>query len=420
MPHHDVIVIGGGAAGMFAAGCAARQGADVLLLEKNHVCGAKILLTGKGRCNVTSYQTDPQSFVKAFGQKGRALLTALYTFGVNETMAFFENMGVELQVERGQRVFPKTGDARSVQQALVTFVRQSGVKVMTDCPVRELMVSNHRVRSVIGPKGALTSTSVILATGGLSYPETGCTGDGFAWASACGHQLVPAEPALMPVRLGAKWTGRVSRFNLKNVSISVWADGQKADERFGEAFFTKLGIGGPIILDMSNTIRSLLQKGPVRLQIDFKPAVSEDLFDKRLQRELTAHANHAFANSLENLLPRDLIPVFLTLSEIDVNKKCHSVTREERRRLLRLFKALDLEVTGCEGFSRAIITAGGVSLHDIDMRTMRSKKVENLFFAGEMIDIDGPTGGYNLQVCWSTGYLAGVNAAPCQTGSTKT
>ncbi|PLX90691.1 MAG: aminoacetone oxidase family FAD-binding enzyme, partial [Desulfuromonas sp.] len=239
---------------------------------------------------------------------------------------------------------------------------------------------------------------------------TGCTGDGYAWAQETGHKVIKPEPGLVPVKLREPWTGEVSRFNLKNVKIAVCLDGKKIDERFGEAFFTRQGIGGPIILDMSSKIRAALTKGKVTLLIDYKPAVSRELFDKRLQREFAEHTNQEFSRSLAALLPRDMITIFLRLVGIDPNKKCHSVTRVERQRLLTLFKEMELVVTDCEGFSRAIITAGGVSLKDVDLRTMRSKKVANLFFAGEMLDLDGPTGGYNLQVCWSTGYLAGVNA----------
>lgn len=411
MKSYDVIVIGGGPAGLFAAGFAALRGARVLLLEKNPRCGAKLLITGKGRCNVTHDSDDPRKFVEHFGRNGRALLTALYAFGVKEVVAFFAERGVPLTVERGGRIFPQSGEAQDVQKALVSFVRDAGVEVRTSCTVKNLLLDDGLVKQVDTSAGRFAAGRVILATGGLSYPETGCTGDGYAWASACGHRLVAPEPALVPVHLGAGWTGEVSHFNLKNVRITLSVDDRPVDERFGEAFFTRSGIGGPIVLDMSSRIREALKQGKVKLLLDLKPAVAAELFDKRLQRELTEHSNQDFGNSLGNLLPRDMIPVFLRLVGIDPQKKCHSVTRAERQRLVKLFKELELEVTGCEGFRRAIITAGGVALQDIDMRSMRSKHVANLFFAGEMIDLDGPTGGFNLQECWSTGYLAGVNAA---------
>jgi predicted Rossmann fold flavoprotein len=411
MQRYDVIVVGGGPAGLFAAGFAARRGARVLLLEKNARCGAKLLITGKGRCNVTHSEDDPRKFVEYFGRNGRALLTALYAFGVRELVTFFEERGVPLTIERGGRIFPQSGEARDVQRALESFVREAGVELRTSCTVKQLLIEGGMVQALETTAGLFAAGSVVLATGGLSYPETGCTGDGYAWAEASGHRLVPPEPALVPVHLRESWTAEVSHFNLRNVRVTLTVEGEKVDERFGEAFFTSTGIGGPIILDMSSRIREALKQGEVKLLLDLKPAVATELFDKRLQRELAEHSNQDFGKSLGSLLPRDMIPVFLRLVGIDPQKKCHSVTRVERQRLLKLFKELELEVTGCEGFRRAIITSGGVSLLDIDMRSMRSKRVANLFFAGEMIDLDGPTGGFNLQECWSTGYLAGVNAA---------
>ena len=411
MEQYDVIVIGGGPAGLFAAGFAARQGGRVVLLEKNRQCGAKILITGKGRCNVTHDEHDPRKFAEHFGRNGRALLTALYAFGAADTVEFFAAQGVPLKVERGGRIFPQSGLAEDVQRALVDFARGEGVEIRTECEVKGLLVDAARVVEIETGAGNFSAANVIIATGGLSYPETGSTGDGYAWAKACGHHLVKPEPALMPVRLQERWTAEASQFNLKNVRISLCVDDQKVDERFGEAFFTRSGIGGPIVLDMSSRIRDELKQGKVTLLIDFKPAVARELFDKRLLRELAEHSNQDFSNALGKLLPRDMIPVFIMLAGIDPGKKCHSVTRSERQRLLELFKEMPLEVTGCHGFRRAIITSGGVSLKDIDMRSMRSKKVVNLFFAGEVVDLDGPTGGFNLQVCWSTGYLAGIKAA---------
>jgi predicted Rossmann fold flavoprotein len=411
MEKYDVIVVGGGPAGMFAAGFAARKGARVLLLEKNARCGAKVLITGKGRCNVTHSEDDPRKFVESFGRNGKALLTSLYAFGVKDVVAFFEEHGLPLKIERGGRIFPESGEARDVQRVLHDFICEAGVSLRTGCTVNGLTIDEGLVREVETSSGNFVADNIIIATGGLSYPETGCTGDGYAWAKASGHRLVPTEPALVSVNLRESWTAEVSRFNLKNVRITLCVDGKKVDERFGEAFFTRSGIGGPIVLDMSSQIRGALKQGKTTLLLDLKPAVATELFDKRLQRELSEYSNQDFSKSLGKLLPRDMIPVFLRRVGIDPKKKCHSVTRVERQRLLKLFKEMELEVTSCEGFKRAIITAGGVSLKDIDMRTMRSKLVSNLFFAGEMIDLDGPTGGYNLQVCWSTGYLAGVNAA---------
>ncbi len=411
MQKTDLIVIGGGPAGMFAAGFAARAGAQVVLLEKNRQCGAKILITGKGRCNVSNSETDPRKFAERFGKNGKSFLTALYSFGVEDVVDFFEQRGVPLQRERGGRIFPASGSARDVQTALVGFLKDSGVEVITDCQVADLVVADGRITSVETDRGSFKADRFVVATGGLSYPETGCTGDGYRWAEQAGHRLVATRPALVPVKLGETWVDAVTRLNLKNVGVSVWQQGRKIDERFGDAFFTRNGIGGPIILDLSSSICDALASGRVELRLDLKPAVDREKFDQRLQRELAEHSNRDFRNSLGNLLPKILIPLFIELSGIDPLKKCHSVTRAERQCLLSLFKDLPLQVAGCAGYEKAIVTAGGVALNDIDMRTMRSKKIANLFFAGEMIDLDGPTGGFNLQVCWSTGYLAGSSAA---------
>lgn len=409
--NYDLIVIGGGAAGLFAAGFAALNGARVLLLEKNPQCGAKVLITGKGRCNVTNSETDPLRLVEYFGRNGKALLTALYAFGVKETIDFFEQRGLKLKTERAGRVFPEQGGAGDVQKLLLKFVKDVGVEVVKDCQVKQLKMSAGLIAAVETTRGTFIAKKYVLATGGLSYPETGCTGDGYDWAEATGHKLVTPQAALMPLTLAEDWTAEWCDFNLKNINVIARRDGKPLTERFGEAFFTRSGIGGPIILDMSRSIRDALKKGKVTLHLDLKPAVTAELFDKRLQREFAELNNKDFRNSLAGLLPRDMIPRFITLSGIDPYKKCHSISKSERKTLLGLFKDLTLQVTGHEGFKKSIVTSGGVSLKDIDMRSMRSKKVENLYFAGEVIDLDGPTGGFNLQVCWSTGYLAGTSAA---------
>lgn len=411
MKHFDLIVIGGGPAGIFAAGFAAQMGKKVLLLEKNRRCGAKVLITGKGRCNITNSEEDPRRFCDQFGRQGKSLLTALYAFSVQDTIDFFEQRGLALKNERGGRVFPAQGNAADVQKVLDRFISESGVVLKNQCEVGELVFPDDKINEVKTSQGPFSAERFVIATGGLSYPETGCTGDGYDWARQTGHTLIPPEPALVPVGLAEDWTAELIRFNLKNVRIALMQDGKKLDERFGEAFFTRNGIGGPIILDMSAAIRDALKKGSVKLLLDLKPAVEEDLFDKRLQRELAGQSNKNFSNALGGLLPNDMIPLFVRLSGIPEYRKCHSVTRDERKALLHLFKRLELKVSEISGFDKAIVTSGGVALSAIDMRTMRSKKVENLYFAGEMIDLDGPTGGYNLQLCWSTGYLAGISAA---------
>jgi len=411
METYDLIVIGGGPAGMFAAGYAALSGARVVLLEKNRRVGAKVLITGKGRCNVTNSEPDVRKFAEQFGGNGKQLLTALYAYGVQEVIDFFQQRGLPLTVERGGRVFPSHGDARDVQRLLARFLDEAGVEVRCASEVRQLVCTGDQIGAVQTAAGELKGKAVLVATGGLSYPDTGCTGDGYRWARELGFKVVSTRPALTAIDLHEAWTGEVDNFNLKNVELKVVQSGKVLASRFGEAFFTRDGIGGPIILDLSNIVRELLPKGEVVLTLDLKPAVNAELFDKRLQRELADHANKDFRKSLVNLLPKAMIPVFVRLSGIAPDKKCHSVTREERQRLLGLFKSLPLQVSGCGGYDKAIITRGGIDLRELDMRTLRAKKITNLYFAGEVLDLDGPTGGFNLQVCWSTGYLAGVSAA---------
>lgn len=415
----DIVVVGAGPAGLFASGFAAKNGARVLLLEKGQKCGMKILITGKGRCNVTNSETDLRRFVENY-KNGRALLTAIHALPPWEVVEFFESRGLKLQTERGGRIFPDGAGAWEVNRILQAFIADAGVALRTDCGVTGLNLRDGRVASVQTVRGEVYAEKFIITTGGLSYPKTGGTGDGYRWAVETGHRLVTPEPALVPVKLAETWTGEVNRFNLKNVHIAVRLDGKKIDERFGEAFFLRFGIGGPIILDMSSRIREALKQGKVQLVLDIKPAVERTKFDKRLQREFAEQGQKDFCNSLAGLLPRDMIPLFVRLSEIDPNQKCHAIAKLERKRLLNLFKELVMNVTDVAGFARAIVTTGGVSLKDIDMRTMRSRLVDNLYFAGEMIDVDGRTGGFNLQACWSTGYLAGVSAFPGQSsGSTR-
>ncbi|MCA9523065.1 MAG: aminoacetone oxidase family FAD-binding enzyme, partial [Myxococcales bacterium] len=303
------------------------------------------------------------------------------------------------------------GDARDVNRIMQACVAECGAELVTDCKVLGFNIVEGRIVSVSTSQGELRADRFILTTGGLSYPKTGGTGDGYGWARDSGHRVIKPEPALVPVTLKEPWTGEVNRFNLKNVRITLHLDGKKIDERFGEAFFTRKGIGGPIILDMSKAIRDALKVGKTTLLLDLKPAVEHKKFDRRLQREFEENQNREFRNSLGDLLPHDLIALFIRLSGIDPEKRCHSITKGERQKLLKLFKELELNVDGYEGFDKAIVTSGGVCLDDIDMRTMRSRKVENLYFAGEIIDLDGRTGGFNLQVCWSTGFLAGASAS---------
>jgi predicted Rossmann fold flavoprotein len=330
---------------------------------------------------------------------------------VADTIRFFNERGLRTKIERGNRVFPESDKAADVLTVLLDFLKETGVTVITGSPVRRVVKSGTAVKEIILDRQVLTADTYILCTGGLSYPTTGSTGMGIEWAEELGHTIVPPQPALVPLKLKEKWVKELHGLDLRNVRIGVYQHNKKKEEAFGEACFTHDGMGGPIILDMSKKIGELLKKAPVQLLIDLKPALEFNRFDARLQRDFQQFQNKMFKNSLDKLLPQAMIPVMIKLSGIDPLKKVNAVTREERKKLVHLFKELRVNVRSLLGINKALITSGGVSLKEVNPRTMRSTRIDNLYFAGEILDLDGPTGGYNLQVCWSTGYIAGENAA---------
>ncbi len=406
----DVAVIGGGPAGMMAAGAAAESGAQVVLIEKNSKPGRKLLLTGKGRCNITNADYDPRSFLERFGKKGRYLNSVIHAFGIEAAMEFFSSRGLPLKIERGNRVFPESERAADVLAVLREYMVETGCRIFAGCDVRELVREGGRISMVRGDGRTVLAKQYVLCTGGLSYPATGCTGAGLEFAGQMGHTVVRPRPSLVPVVLKEKWPGRLEGLALKNVSVSLIHGERKVCAEFGEALFTSHGMSGPVIIDLSKRIGELLP-AKLELSIDLKPALDYKVLDERVRRDFSTNPTRMFKNSLGRLLPASLIPEIVRLSRIDGEKSVSHLTHEERKRLVNLLKNLSAEVSGIEGFDKAIITAGGVSLDEIDMRTMRSRIIDNLYFAGEMIDIDGPTGGYNLQVCWSTGRAAGLACA---------
>jgi len=414
---YDVAIIGGGPAGMMAAGRAAQCGARVVLIEGNDALGKKLLITGKGRCNLTHAEPDMKKFIEPFGKNGRFLFSALNKFGVEDAISFFEERGVKTKVERGDRVFPESDNALDIKRVLRGYLEENKATVLKNS-LAEYFVKEENVIDYIyltdGRK--ILADKFIIATGGLSYPATGSKGDGMKWAKKLGHTVIPPQPSLSPVLTKEKWVKDLQGLSLKNVSISIYQKNKKQDERFGEALFTHEGMSGPIILDMSKKISKLLQENsPIEISIDFKPALSFVVLDNRIQRDFKENINRMFKNSLDALLPKKLIPVIIKLSEIDPDKPVNEVTKEERNKLLHLLKELKLTIRNISGFGKAIITSGGVSLKEVEPKTMQSKIVNNLYFAGEILDIDGPTGGYNLQVAWSTGYVAGESVVSANT-----
>lgn len=422
-----VIVVGGGAAGLMAAGQAAGLGAETLLLEKMNHPGRKLRITGKGRCNLTNI-ASVSDFIAHFGPSGRFLRQTFSQFFSAELIAFFEGLGVRTVTERGGRVFPAGDGAEEVVDALVRWIRERGVTLHTHAPVERLIVEAGRVVGVqVSPvpttrekvtagsgcaERVYPAEAVIIATGGASYPGTGSTGDGYRMAEAVGHTIVPLRPALVPLDTGGGIAAKLQGLSLRNVNVQVWADGRKEAAAFGEMLFTHFGVSGPIILSLSRGIVDALRAGQrVSLSIDLKPALDEAKLDARLLRDLDAHGKRQFRTLLKGLLPRTLIPVCLELTGIAPDKVAHQITAEERQRLRTWLKDFRLEVTGHRPFAQAIITAGGVTTREVDPRTMASRLVEGLFFAGEVLDVDADTGGYNLQAAFSTGWVAGRSAA---------
>ena len=401
----DVIVIGGGPAGMFAAITAARQGSKVLLLERNDRLGKKLLITGKGRCNVTN-DCDAQEVLQNIPRNGRFLYSAMAAFPPRSAMKFFEDLECSLKTERGNRVFPVSDKAVSVLNCLQDELRRCHVAVRTG-RVREILTQNGKVCGVRTDNGDYTAPKVILATGGLSYPTTGSTGDGYDMARALGHTIIVAEGSLVPLETAGNDCRDMQGLSLRNVSVKLINEKNKVlFKDFGELLFTHFGVSGPTVLSASAHM-----KGNCRLVIDLKPALEESKLDARILRDLEMYQNRSMENALTDLLPRSMIPVVLRRLSIESTMQANSLTRQQRRALVELLKAFSVEIIGKRPVSEAIITSGGVKVSEIDPKTMESKLIPGLYFAGEIIDCDAYTGGFNLQIAWASGYAAGMAAA---------
>ena len=411
----DVAIIGAGPAGIFAAIFAAQSGARVVILDKNEKLGRKLVITGKGRCNITNAEFNLRKLVENYGKNGPFLYHAFSVFGPRDIIDFFEKAGLKTKIERGNRVFPVSDEAEEVVNVLSNCLKSNKISIMLGSQVRTVDFKNNRITGITVKNAdgnqVVTAKNYIFCTGGKSYPLTGSTGDGFTWAKKLGHQIEKPHPALVPIETKEEWVKELQGLSLKNIKITVNVRGKKRFSEFGECLFTHFGLSGPIILDMSKRIGELLAgKEEVKLCLDLKPALDFVKLDEGVQKDFKKFQNRSFKNSLYDLLPQKLIPVIIKMSGIYSEKQVNIITKEERRNLVKLLKNLEMTANKLLGFESAIITTGGISLKEIDDKTMKSKIVDNLFFAGEIIDIDGPTGGYNLQVCWSTGFLAGKNA----------
>ena len=403
---HDLIVVGGGPAGMFAAITAARNGAKVLLLEKNDRLGKKLLITGKGRCNVTN-DCPAEEVLRNTPRNGRFLYSAMTAFPPESTKQFFENQGCPLKTERGNRVFPQSDRSASILDSLKKALTDQGVTVKTG-RVRQILTLEGAVSGVRTDGDEYTAPSVILATGGASYPATGSTGDGYAMAQKLGHRVIPVQGSLVPLETAGEDCRRMQGLSLRNVGVRLLdARGKVLYRDFGELLFTHFGVSGPTVLSASCHLKG---EGCC-LVIDLKPALEEGKLDARILRDLELYQNRTMENALTDLLPRSMIPVVLDRLEIDPAMQANSLTKEKRRALVGLLKAFRVEITGKRPVTEAIITSGGVKVSEIDPKTMESKLVPGLYFAGEVIDCDAYTGGFNLQIAWATAFAAGRSAA---------
>ena len=410
MENNKVIVIGGGAAGLFAAISAAENGADVMLFEKNDRCGKKLRITGKGRCNVTN-DCSTEEFLQNVPTNPRFLYSALSVLSTQDVKDFFEDEGVPLKTERGKRVFPVSDKAQDIVSALVSACHSRGVKIINE-KVRSLVISEEKIKGIATESGEYTADAVIVCTGGRSYTRTGSDGDGYTFAKAAGHTITPLLPSLVPIVCAGKLCPSLQGLSLKNVSLSITDKTTKKEvySDFGEMMFTHFGITGPMVLSASAHIPDIAS-GKYEARINLKPALDEKTLDTRILSDFSKYSNKDLINALGDLLPQKLIPVVISLSGIDPRKKINSITREERQSLSDVIRGLRLTLIGFRPLEEAIITKGGVNVKEIDPKTMASKKCEGLYFAGEVIDVDAYTGGFNLQIAFSTGKLAGRSAA---------
>lgn len=405
-----VLIIGGGAAGMMAAISAAESGKSVELFEKNEKLGKKLFITGKGRCNITN-AADLEDFFPAVTSNPKFLYSAFYSFTNEQVIALFERLGVRTKVERGGRVFPVSDHSSDVIQALRGEMDRLGVNVHLRAEVKNLIIDERAAKGVTLSDGRkVYGDAVIVATGGISYPSTGSTGDGYRFAGKCGHKVTELSPSLVPMEVKEWYAGELMGLSLRNIEIRITDGKKKLYQEFGEMLFTHYGVTGPVILSASSIVGNRLKDKELTLHIDLKPALTEEQLDKRVLREFEANHNRQFKNAVDSLFPAKLRPVMVELSGIPEEKKVHEITKEERLRFVRLIKDFTMTLTGLRGYNEAIITKGGVSVKEIDPGTMESKLVKGLYFAGEVLDLDAVTGGYNLQIAWSTGYLAGMNA----------
>jgi hypothetical protein len=408
----DVVVVGGGPAGMMAAGAAADRGARVILFEKNGTPGKKLLITGGGRCNVMNAEPDVRKLLSKFKDDGKFLFSAFSRWGVKETLDFFHARGMDTKVENELRVFPVSDSAQSVLDVLVKNMRRHGVTVRTNAPIIGIVRGGEGIAGVRLKSGEVVKgRAFVLATGGTSRPETGSTGEGFAWLRDIGHTVAMPEPSLVPIAIKESWVKRLAGVSMSDMKITVFQNGAKQNVSKGKVLFTHVGISGPTILNMSKDVGELLKYGAVTLSLDLLPEQDYGVLNSTLQELFREHDKKKFRNALANLVPSAIAPIVVELSHIDPEIQCNSITREARLALVTLLKGIPLTVAGLLGADKAIVTSGGVAPSEVDFKPMRSRLFANLYLVGDILDIDRPSGGYSLQLCWTTGFVAGISAS---------
>lgn len=408
----DVIVVGGGPAGLMAAGTAAKNKAKVLLIEKNKTLGKKLLITGGGRCNLTNAQFDNRKFIEKFKKDGKFLFSAFSQYSVKETLDFFHSKGLATKIEKELRVFPVSNSAASVLDALLRYIRETDVTVFSGSPVTAIVRENNALIGIKLKNGkTIRARSIIIAAGGTSRPETGSTGDGYLWLKNIGHTIIEPIPSLVPVMIKDAWIKRLAGVSLTGIKISLFQNKKKQETVSGKILFTHVGVSGPTILNMSKSIGEALKYGEAVLSLDLLPMENYGTLNAKLQDLFKKNHKKKFRNALPDIIPTAIAPIIVELSGIGQETECNSVTKEQRLKLIQLLKGVPMTVKKLLGADKAIITSGGVALNEVDFKTMRSRLFPNLYLIGDILNIDRPSGGYSLQLCWTTGFIAGANAA---------
>lgn len=408
---YDVAVIGGGPAGMMAAIRAAELGASVVLIEKNEKLGKKLLITGGGRCNVTNATFDNRALAEKYGKRGKFLLAPLSRWNAQSTIDYFEQHDMPTKVENESRVFPKSDSAKSVWDVLVNDLKRHNVKILLNCPVSKIVRAKDSILHVETPQGSILAKTFIIGTGGKARPETGSSGDGFLWLAKLGHTVITPDVALVPIKTTESWIKKLQGLSLSGVKISILENRERTLSKTGKVLFTHFGMSGPLILNMSSALREAMSESVVTLSLDLFPNLDHKELDVKLREHLEKSQNKKWQNALKGFVPPLLAPVLVELSRIDSEIFVNKIPKEARITFVKLLKDLSITPDGFLGTEKAIVSSGGIALEEVDFKTMRSLKIENLYLAGDILDFNRPSGGFSLQICWTTGFVAGENAA---------